>query len=134
MRRRLHAGVDHPDLAGSLNNVGASLEAMGDRAAGVALKREALEMRRRLHAGVDHPDLAASLRNVAISCLSCRDSSGAQSLLRDEVLLRMRLSVYRDDPDLAVALYLFSRSIPGGCRPMEQVATEMAFRIVLCAV
>ena len=45
MRRRLYAGVDQPDLASSLNNVGASLLALGDRVTGVALISEALDIR-----------------------------------------------------------------------------------------
>jgi hypothetical protein len=41
MRRRLDGGIDHPDVAAALNNLGISLEAMGQREAGVTLKREA---------------------------------------------------------------------------------------------
>ena len=63
MRRRIFAGADHPHLATSLNNMGMSLKDAGDRAAGLALQREALDMRRRIFAGADHPHLATSLSN-----------------------------------------------------------------------
>jgi hypothetical protein len=64
MRRRLYGGVDHADLSASLNNVGRSFEALGQRDEGVALMREALEMRRRLYDGIDHLEVATSLNNV----------------------------------------------------------------------
>mgnify|MGYP001596847095 CR=1 FL=1 len=104
MRRHLYAGVDHTELATSLNNIGCSLEAMGDRAAGVALKREALEMQRRLYADADHPSLAASLNNVGHSLEALGDRATGVALKREALEMQRRLYAGVDHPDLATSL------------------------------
>ena len=103
LRKRLHAGVDHPYLAASLNSLGSSLEAMGDHAVGMALQHEAMEMVRRLHVSVDHPDLAAALNNVGSSVEAMGDGAAGMAL-KVESLEMMRRLHGSDHADLAASL------------------------------
>jgi tetratricopeptide (TPR) repeat protein len=60
------AEKDHPDIAGSLNNLAALYDSQGRYDEAEPLMVEALEMRRRVHgAEKDHPDIATSLNNLA---------------------------------------------------------------------
>ena len=64
MHKRLFKG-DHPDVASSLNNLAALLQAQGKLADAEPLFQDALDMPKRLFKG-DHPDVATSLNNLAV--------------------------------------------------------------------
>jgi CHAT domain-containing protein len=72
MRRRLYPEskypAGHPDLANSLNNLGAVLDSMGRLEPALGYYEQALAMRRRLYPEskypAGHPDLANSLNNL----------------------------------------------------------------------
>ncbi|MEH1938463.1 MAG: tetratricopeptide repeat protein, partial [Nostoc sp.] len=55
---------DHPDVAGSLNNLAELYQSQGRYSEAEPLLTQALEMRKRQFAG-DHPDVAGSLNNLA---------------------------------------------------------------------
>ena len=59
--RRTALGENHPDYAGSLNNLALLYHSMGDYAAALPLLRQALEIRR-IALGENHPDYATSLQ------------------------------------------------------------------------
>ena len=134
MKRRLYAGVDHPELAGSLNKLGSSLAAMGDRTGAAALQREALDMMRRLYANVDHPNLASSLSNVANSMGAMGDRAAAVALQREAVDMKRRLYAGVDHPDLAASLNNLGSSLAVmgdnlGSVAFQREALEMLLRL-----
>ena len=63
IRRRV-LGVDHPDLADSLNNLANWYHAQGKYDEAEPLYDEALSITRRV-LGADHPNTASSLNNLA---------------------------------------------------------------------
>jgi tetratricopeptide (TPR) repeat protein len=58
-------GEEHPDTAGSLNNLGFLLQAMGDYEGARPYYEQALEINRKV-VGEKHPNTATSLNNLAI--------------------------------------------------------------------
>ncbi len=77
-------GLDHPDVAASLNNLAALYQDQGDYARALPLFERALAIWKRA-LGPDHPHVAASLNNLA--------------------------NLYHDQGDYARALPLFERSL-----------------------
>ena len=63
--RRTALGEQHPDYAGSLNNLAVLYDAMGRHAEAEPLYKQAMEIRRTA-LGERHPDYATSLNNLAI--------------------------------------------------------------------
>ena len=60
---------DHPELASQLDHVGCATRGVGQRAEGLRLRTEALNMRRRLYGNADHRLLAYSLNAVGRAML-----------------------------------------------------------------
>ena len=89
-----NAGAFTPDLAASLNNLGAMLGDLGHREKALEAAQEAVELYRRLakeNAGAFTPDLAASLNNLGnmLSALGRREK--AIEATQEAVELRRRL-------------------------------------------
>ena len=134
IRRQVYAGVDHPDLAESLNNVGLTVTGIGARDGGMALLREALEMRRRLYAGMDHPHLAESLNNVGGPLEAMGDRAAGVALLREALEMHRRLYAGVDHPHLATSLNNVGSSLEamGACAAgvaLKREALEMQRRL-----
>ena len=89
MRRTLFQ-AEHPDIANSLNNLGATLRELGRSAEAEPLHREALEMRRKLFRQ-DHTDVAVSLNNLASVLRDQGKFSEALPLQRECLELQRRL-------------------------------------------
>jgi CHAT domain-containing protein len=104
MRKRLSKGQDHPDLAGSLNDLAFLYRDQGKLDDVEPLFKDALEMRKRLFKGQDHPDLAISLNNLAALYKDQGKLDAAEPLLKDALEMRKRLSKGQDHPDLATSL------------------------------
>jgi CHAT domain-containing protein len=146
MRRRLYPADTypdgHPDLAGSLNNLGYVLEAQGRPAAAEPLFREALAMRRRLYPADTypdgHPDLAGSLNNLASVLHAQGRPAAAEPLFRDALAMYRRL--YLPDqfpgghPLLAASLsnlagVLDAQGRPAAAEPLYRDALAMNKRL-----
>jgi len=65
--RKKALGNDHPDVAGSLNNIGSCLCELGRYKEALERHEEGLKIRKKA-LGNDHPDVAGSLNNIG-SCL-----------------------------------------------------------------
>jgi tetratricopeptide (TPR) repeat protein len=121
---RTDMSVDCLDLAASLNNVGVSLEAMGQREEGVALKHEALDMYRRLHSGIDHPHLAGSLNNVGSSLEAMGQREEGVALKREALDMYRRLHGGIGHPDVAMSLNNVGSSLEAMGRREEGAALQ----------
>ena len=103
-------GAYLPDLAMSLNNLGALLSEVGDRQAALGPAREAAEIYRRLaeaEPGAYLPDLAMSLNNLGIGLSEVGDRQAALGPAREAVAIRRRLAEAEPGaylPDLAMSL------------------------------
>ncbi|MEH1939657.1 MAG: tetratricopeptide repeat protein [Nostoc sp.] len=97
----LFAG-DHPDVAGSLNNLAELYESQGRYSDAEPLHSDALAMTKRLFAG-DHPNVASSLNNLAALYESQGRYSDAEPLHSDALAMRKRLFA-SDHPDVASSL------------------------------
>ena len=98
LRRGQAGGRDDPDLAQSMYDTAALMDAKWDKPAARAVAREALEMRRRLYggegAGHGHPDLAASLSQVARLLIDSEEidaRAAAEAMFRDSLDMRRGL-------------------------------------------
>jgi tetratricopeptide (TPR) repeat protein len=91
MRQRLYGNHDHPDLAHSLNNLGAILRALGELPAAHDHHQQALAMRQRLYGDKDHPDLVESLGNLAEVLRRVGDRPGAAALEAKAAAMQQRL-------------------------------------------
>ncbi|WP_338695366.1 tetratricopeptide repeat protein [Bradyrhizobium sp. 26S5] len=76
--REKRLGRDHPDTAGSLNNLGALLLARGDLAGARSYYERALAIREKA-VGLDHSDTATSLNNLGYLLRRQGDLAGARS-------------------------------------------------------
>ncbi|MBN3870219.1 MAG: tetratricopeptide repeat protein [Nostoc sp. JL33] len=97
----LFAG-DHPDVAGSLNNLALLYESQGRYSEAEPLLTQALEMTKRLFDG-DHPNVATSLNNLA----GLYESQGRYSeaeLLYTQVLEMIKRLFDGDHPNVATSL------------------------------
>lgn len=90
-------GDDHPDVATSLNNLGATLYLRGELEAAEEPLRQALDLRRRL-LGPDHPDVATTLSTLGVLRFVRQDGDEGMALLEDALAIRRRL--YGDDHPL----------------------------------
>src|SRR5262249_2802597 len=80
-----------PDLARSLNNLGALLQDQVQYAEAERHLRNALALRRRLYPQADHPDLANSLNSLGALLQSQGKYAEAEQLCRDALAMRRRL-------------------------------------------
>jgi CHAT domain-containing protein/Tfp pilus assembly protein PilF len=116
IRQRLYPAADYPDghddLATSLNNLGAFLEAMGEHGKALPYLEQALDMRQRLYPPVKYPDghpyLAESLSNLGSLLQSMGESGKALPYYEQALAMYQRLyptDRYKDGhPDLATSL------------------------------
>ncbi len=95
-------GENHPDTAGSYNNLGYLWRAMGDLAAARSCYEKALEITRRL-LGNEHPRTAISLDNVGYILQRMGDLAAAQSCY-DQALEIFHRVLGEDHPDTARSL------------------------------
>jgi tetratricopeptide (TPR) repeat protein len=71
-------GVDHPDTAESLSNLGGLLDSQGDLTGARSYLERALAIRETA-LGPDHPDVATSLSNLGYLLQAQGDLAGARS-------------------------------------------------------
>ena len=64
IRRAIHGGDNHPDVARSLNNLGAVFYSQGQYEKAESHFKQALAIDRAIHGGDNHPDVARSLNNL----------------------------------------------------------------------
>ncbi|MEH2061352.1 MAG: tetratricopeptide repeat protein, partial [Nostoc sp.] len=93
---------DHPDVAGSLNNLASLYDSQGRYSDAEPLLIEALAMTKRLFAG-DHPDVAGSLNNLAYLYDSQGRYSDAEPLYIEALAMTKRLFT-GEHPDVATSL------------------------------
>jgi CHAT domain-containing protein len=90
-------GEDHPDYAGSLNNLGGLYKTMGDYKAAEPLFIQALEITKKA-LGEDHPDYAASLKSFGILYKTIGDYKAAEPLFIQALEIRKK-ALGEDHPD-----------------------------------
>ena len=101
MRKRL-LGEEHPDVAGSLNNLAGLYRSQGRYSEAEPLYQQALEMRKRL-LGEEHPSVATSLNDLALLYDSQGRYSEAEPLYQQALEMRKRL-LGPEHPDVATSL------------------------------
>ena len=114
-------GPDHPDVASSLNNLGAALRDLGQpEAARTLFKRALLIVERTL--GPDHPDVASSLNNVGAALRDLGQPEAARTLFERALLIIERTfgpdhqNVATSLNNLAITLMLLGDAT--GARPL----------------
>ncbi|WP_397327044.1 tetratricopeptide repeat protein [Nostoc sp. FACHB-110] len=100
--RKQILGEEHPDVAGSLNNLAALYKSQGRYADAEPLYRQALSMKKRL-LGQEHPDVANSLNSLAELYNSQGRYADAEPLFRQALSMRKRL-LGQEHPDVATSL------------------------------
>ncbi|MGB7443264.1 MAG: tetratricopeptide repeat protein [Coleofasciculaceae cyanobacterium] len=83
-------GEEHPDLAGSLNNLALLYKTQGKLAAAEPLLQEALAMKKRLFS-FDHPDIAGILNNLACLLTATNHYSEALERMKEAAAMENRL-------------------------------------------
>ncbi|MEO1396829.1 MAG: toll/interleukin-1 receptor domain-containing protein, partial [Cyanobacteria bacterium J06634_5] len=101
MRKRL-LGDEHPDVAGSLNNLALLYYNQGRYSDAEPLYIDALAMSKRL-LGDEHPDVAGSLNNLALLYYNQGRYSDAEPLYIDALAMKKRL-LGDEHPDVARSL------------------------------
>ncbi len=95
-------GPNHPQIANSLNNLSALVQAQGDLAAARPLFERALAIREQA-LGPDHPNMANSLNNLAQVLQAQGDLLSARPLVERALAIR-RQALGPDHPDTAISL------------------------------
>ncbi|XP_066271216.1 uncharacterized protein [Branchiostoma lanceolatum] len=96
----------HPDIASSLNNLGATLIKLGEYRKAISCHEQALQIKRSIH-GADnaHPDIASSLNNLGIAWRDLGDRRKAVSCFKQSV--QMYRNIYGENtahPDIVSSL------------------------------
>ena len=100
--RRKSLPPDHPDIAGSLNNLGAVQYALREYAAAKQSHEQALAIRRK-SLPPDHPDIAHSLNNLGVVQSELREYAAAKQSHEQALAIR-RKSLPPDHPHIAFSL------------------------------
>ncbi len=82
-------GVEHQDVATSLNNLATLLQENGDHADAEPLYHESLAICRKVM-GAEHPYVATSLNNLAALLQARGDTAGAELLFRQSLAIRRK--------------------------------------------
>jgi tetratricopeptide (TPR) repeat protein/tRNA A-37 threonylcarbamoyl transferase component Bud32 len=96
-------GPDHPDVASSLNNLGAALQMAGNHEEAKALYERALAIREKT-LGLDHPHVAVSLYNLGAVLHAIGDHERARAWYERSLAIYER-ALAPDHPDLASPLH-----------------------------
>jgi hypothetical protein len=115
--RRL-LGAEHPETLQSMNNLAATLRALGDLAGARALHQQVLDASRR-RLGPEHPDTLRSMNSLAETLHLLGDVAGARDLLRQVVDATQRL-LGADHPNTRMA----AENLAGTQRALSDVAEE----------
>src|SRR5271166_5521596 len=99
--KRLH-GLEHPDMATSLNNLAELYQVMGEYAKAEPLYQEALRIWQKV-LGPDDPNTAQSLNNLAMLCREMGEYAKAEPLLQEALRIRQKI-LGRGHPDTAKSL------------------------------
>jgi len=100
--RRKSLPPNHPDIAYSLNNLGALQYELREYAAAKQSHEQALAIRRK-SLPPDHPDIAASLDNLGNVQYALREYAAAKRSHEQALAIR-RKSLPKDHPDIATSL------------------------------
>ncbi len=123
---------DHPDIAGSINNLAGLYRSQGRISAAEPLYQEALAMTKRLFPH-DHPNVTTSLNNLAFLYESQGRISAAEPLYQEALAMTKRLFPH-DHPDAATSLnnlaFLYeSQGRISAAEPLYQEALTMRKRL-----
>ena len=97
-----HLGPDHPDVAYSLNNLGAVLAELSNFSEAQMAGERALAIREK-HLGPDHPDVAESLNNLGVILRELGDLPAARAAFERALAIR-EARLRPDAPLLAASL------------------------------
>ena len=64
MRKQIYGDKLHPNMAGSLNNLGNALNDLGKHDQALEYHERSLEMKKQIYGDKPHPDVAISLNNL----------------------------------------------------------------------
>ena len=126
-------GPDHPDTAGSLNNLGGLLEAQGDFAGARPYYERALAINERA-LGPDHPDTAMSLNNLGYLLRVQGDLAGARPYYGRALAINEK-ALGPDHPDTARSLnnlgsLLQAQGDLAGARPYYERALAIREKVL----
>jgi tetratricopeptide (TPR) repeat protein len=124
MRRRLHGGRDHKEVAQSLNNVAWCLLALGRTAEALPQFEMALAMRRRVFGEGPNAIVAMSLNNVAFSLHALGRPREAQPLYEECLAVYQRLFGERDHDSVVKTLNNLGVCLRSLGRPAEALAAS----------
>src|SRR5271157_3721739 len=99
--KRLH-GLEHPDMATSLNNLAELYQVMGEYAKAEPLYQEALRIWQKI-LGPDHPDTATCLNNLAELYRAMGEYAKAEPLYQEALRIRQKV-LGPEHPDTATSL------------------------------
>ena len=89
---------NHPDIASTLNNLGAAWRALGDAKQAVSFYQRALAIKEQVYQETpNHPDIASTLNNLGAAWRALGDAKQAVSFF--ERALAMREQVYKETPN-----------------------------------
>ncbi|XP_019646786.1 PREDICTED: uncharacterized protein LOC109487245 [Branchiostoma belcheri] len=105
----------HPDIAGSLNNIGACWSHLGDHKKAISYYEQSLKMKKAIYGKTTaHPDIAGPLNNIGACWSHLGDRKKAISY--HEQSLKMRKAIYGETtphPDIASSLNNIENCRPG---------------------
>ncbi|MBI3259515.1 MAG: tetratricopeptide repeat protein [Ignavibacteriae bacterium] len=100
--RRQSLGKKHPDVAGSLDNVGMNLYALGEYKKALRCHRKSLAIRQKLY-GDEHLDVVASLNNIGINLNALGSYKEALNITREAFNIHKKL-LGEERPEITLSL------------------------------
>ena len=105
MKRAIHGGADHPDVAATLHELGAVCKAAGDLAGARRHLEESLVMKLAIYGDDEHPAVAATLHVLGVVCKAEDDLAGARLLLEESLRMYCVIHSDTDHPDVSKVLH-----------------------------
>eukprot|EP00741_Cyanophora_paradoxa_P021725 tig00000241_g20969.t1 len=126
--RKKELGLEHPDVASTMQNLAIMLNAQGDYAAARRMYEEALMLRKKA-LGPEHPDVAMTMQNLAVVLNAQGDYAAARPMYEEALRVRKK-ALGPEHPAVAstmqnLAVVLKAQGDYAAARPMYEEALRL---------
>ena len=101
-RLKVHGTEEHPEVAASLNNIGAVLESQGRYTEASAHYERSLAIKLKVHGTEEHPDVALSLNNMGTVLFAQGRYAEAATHYERSLAIKLKVHGTEEHPDVTL--------------------------------